>query len=454
MNIGSTRARPRLALVGDFDHTVLSRLKQLFPTTWEATDFSHLSGQVDFREIDLAVIGINYGMNVDNDGYWRFINANSAHIICFADRYLQLPGPFQKTFIANNSTTTTEEYLLPPISLNFHQRREQDLASVQNVRGWMHYYLSQPKEMSSEDFIELKNQYLTYAIILDKPDKKPLAVMYYREVEQSRLGVACLPSLFSQYEWIELISMEWATNDKDRFPDFGDWTKTPDWMVPEEEELTNRIYELNEQKRRTLEQIDQDIAILSQQLRDLTLTTNKGQRRLLTAQGNELVAEVEEILDRIGFEVDNVDDNLPEGSAKREDLRIRLPQVEDRNWEAIIEVRGYSRSAGRLDDLYRLGTRFTSLYQQEKGRLPDKKIYVVNGMIDIANPSQRQAPFASAPGDIQAFSEDNGLVISTIDLFKLTKLLDQYPLAEIRRSIKEAVGRWTVELLVSNLTDV
>ena len=145
----------------------------------------------------------------------------------------------------------------------------------------------------------------------------------------------------------------------------------------------------------------------------------------------------------MGFIVDNVDESLAPNAPKREDLRLRDPQHQPESWEAIVEVRGYSKSSFTTADLQRLA-RFAALYQKEKGRLPDKCIYVVNGQTDLI-PPLRDIPLASAPDDLQVFSEDNGLVIWTLDLFRVAKRLNPDTQQLIRHSIKHCMGRWREE---------
>lgn len=126
-------------------------------------------------------------------------------------------------------------------------------------------------------------------------------------------------------------------------------------------------------------------------------------------------------------------------SPRREDLRLTDPDLGD--WEAIVEVRGYTRSAGKTADLSRLA-RFANLYYAEKNNIPNKRIYVVNGQTELL-PSQRQEPFESSNEDIDVFGEQDGIVISTIDLFRVAKHLDKIGVEEIKRTIRETEGRWT-----------
>lgn len=67
----------------------------------------------------------------------------------------------------------------------------------------------------------------------------------------------------------------------------------------------------------------------------------------------------------------NVDEELAEGQAKKEDLR-----VEQCDWIALYEVKGHTEGA-KLSDLSSL-ERFAALYAAETGQLPGGMWYVVN----------------------------------------------------------------------------
>ncbi|GAG20836.1 unnamed protein product, partial [marine sediment metagenome] len=261
------------------------------------------------------------------------------------------------TFVQTEGAVTAEEYVLPPLLLPFHRRREADFDGVSSVRGWKQLVLAydQPRgPMHNEEWAKANEAFMDGGIVLEHHELHPLAVKYWRQ--DSRLGVACLPQpVFSQYAWIELIAMDWAKSDRERFPGFGDWTKWPEWMLPEELALSNQIDSLEERRRVDVSQIDDKINRLSQELTRAGLAANQGRRQLLTAGGKELVEEVASLFADIGFEVENVDDTLQADEPKREDLRLRLPNEDDGTWEAIVEVRGYAKSAGKTSDLSRLG---------------------------------------------------------------------------------------------------
>ena len=142
-------------------------------------------------------------------------------------------------------------------------------------------------------------------------------------------------------------------------------------------------------------------------------------------------------LSEIGFIVHKIDDQVTEGQPRREDLRLSLPQSD---WEAIVEVRGYAKSSGTTADLLRLN-RFNEFYFKEKNKFPDKRIYIVNGQIELP-PNNRNLPFESSIEDIQIFSENDGLIISSIALYGVMKNISRLDLQEIINSITKGNGLW------------
>jgi hypothetical protein len=197
---------------------------------------------------------------------------------------------------------------------------------------------------------------------------------------------------------------------------------------------------LGQKKQELVIEIDKQIGKLTTEFAIAKNNANKGRRRLITAQSKELVDEVAKALESIGFNVIDVDQLVSEKEPKKEDLRLSHSQKGGDEWKAIVEVRGYARSSGNMGDLLRL-SRFADLYQKETGRSPDKRIYIVNGELELL-PSQRQGPLASAPGDLQTFSESDGILIWSLDLFRALKITNPRDYPALLESIKHATGRW------------
>ena len=143
-----------------------------------------------------------------------------------------------------------------------------------------------------------------------------------------------------------------AKSDRERFPNFGDWTKNPDWMTNEEVALKQEADKLTLELEKLTVDYKKRIYNVNQGLTENSLLANNGKRRLLTAQGNELLEEVAQAFKELGYSVIIMDEELDVSSPKKEDLRISDPDIKD--WEAVVEVRGHAKSGGQSSDLNRL----------------------------------------------------------------------------------------------------
>lgn len=422
------RMKPRVALVGNFSQMEMTRFLEIFPTVWTAKDFSDLSTQIDYKEIDLLIVGNNFRILPN----WH----TKVHVICFCP---ELPDGFlgpNNSWIRSVERSRTEEFDLPKLPLNFDRLRKADLAKVDNLK-------SQPLiqiEFNAPDAVLQRKDSLEIfknsALFSDPHSNKIYALIYLREDPVK--GIAWLPlSFLDKAEWCYHIAREWAKKDKDSFESFNNWEDDKEWMSLSELELINNIEYLEKKKEDYIKSIDQEISKLNKKYSQEKNIINNSIRKLLTTQGNELVDIIASCLSEIGFIVHKIDDQVTEGQPRREDLRLSLPQSD---WEAIVEVRGYAKSSGTTADLLRLN-RFNEFYFKEKNKFPDKRIYIVNGQIELP-PNNRNLPFESSIEDIQIFSENDGLIISSIALYGVMKNISRLDLQEIINSITKGNGLW------------
>lgn len=214
--------------------------------------------------------------------------------------------------------------------------------------------------------------------------------------------------------WVAAALTEWANNDAEKFPGTPQWREREEWKTPAEIELTSRIQAVRARYKAVLADLEQEEFSLATELEVTVAEADATARRLLTAQSDDLVDEVQATLEELGFAVRNVDKEIANPGDRREDLRV---STGDRpGWTAIVEVRGYKRGA-QLNDLMRIG-RFVTRYVQEIGKPPDKSWYVVNQYFD-QDPTARPLPLVSNPLEVQTFAEDNGLIIDSRYLFQL-----------------------------------
>jgi hypothetical protein len=434
----ANRNRPRVALVGEFDSDQLSKLQRLFPTTWSAENLSDLSLQISPNELDLVIIAPKFSRGRYDNVHLEFVT--KAHLICFALAPPFVPGPSENTQLKITKKSSTEEYEIPDLPLESFSLLENNLSHEQSAKGWpildveIHYRTAD--DVSDED---QRRVIVDGSLVTDPHTKLPFATVFNRM--HSRLGVAWLPiKSLDLVPWVELICSRWADDDKEKFPTFGDWTKDMTWMTHEEELLMLEIDKLRSEQLEKISHYEMKISKLSNELLEMSLLINSGKRRLITAQGDDLLGEVANAFSDLGYSVTKMDNVIEAGLPKREDLRIRDPGAKD--WEALVEVRGHLKSSGQTSDLTRLA-KFARHYQSETGRVPSKLIYVVNGQIEVKSPESRQMPFASAPDDVRAIAEQDGLIIWTLELFKALKHAAQKAdLPEIRKSIRESTGIW------------
>lgn len=164
-----------------------------------------------------------------------------------------------------------------------------------------------------------------------------------------------------------------------------------------------------------------------------------GPFQMLTASGDPLVAAVSTALVDMGFTVRQMDDEWPDGQ-RLEDLRVRVPESSD--WEAVVEVKGYSRGTGKAGDLTNLVGRFAKRYRLSEHREPNALWYVVNHEPDV-DPSARRPILDTSDGDVDAFAASDGLSIDTVDLYRLWRDVRQGRVAarDARQLITSSSGR-------------
>jgi len=261
-----------------------------------------------------------------------------------------------------------------------------------------------------------------------------LAAIYDRNKEKTS-EVWCLPerALADGADWVKAALAHWRSSFPEAFPN-PDWTADETWMTADEQ--TARL-ELGRHDAdtaallevRRLERTEREVAAEEARVR-----ADAGIRRLITTNGPPLVEAVADALHQLGFEVVDSDSVLPAGQ-KREDLL-----VQDGSWVSVTEVKGYEKGNAKQNDLLQLGSAVES-YLLRTSRAPDARWYVVNQNFRTP-PGLRQRPLAGAGDTITKFIAQNGLVIDTRDLFRLTRAAATGEVTpdEARRLLRGAEG--------------
>ena len=156
-----------------------------------------------------------------------------------------------------------------------------------------------------------------------------------------------------------------------------------DWYTPEERILAEQI-SLIESK---LERLSNERDELQANLAGECERADRGIRRALWADGDDLVAAIKDILNGLGFAVRDMDEELGKDEPKREDLRLKLRG--DPDWQAMVEVKGYP-SGTRTNDGRQI-REHRERFIREDGRSPDLTVWISNSYREI-DPSDRPAP--------------------------------------------------------------
>jgi len=263
---------------------------------------------------------------------------------------------------------------------------------------------------------------------------------------KGRADCWCLPSYVTNLlPWATVALPEWRELAPDRFPQNDPWQSRAEWRTPGELALISERTQLENAQAAAEREFQDRLKGVDERLRALSAAADSNERALLTSKADILKNVVIKCLRHLGFVVEDMDPLRPQGD-KLEDLQVRDPDYPD--WIALAEVRGYARGA-QLSDLMRM-QRFATRFQKDNLRLPDRLWYVVNHSI-LTDPSDRQSALASNPNEVQAFAESGGLVIDTVELFKLVGAVDGRLLtpADARSSVHGAAGRFTYAMVAA-----
>lgn len=239
--------------------------------------------------------------------------------------------------------------------------------------------------------------------------------------------------------WVQAAWRAWYEAFPDRIPKPPDWSDSPTWHTPEEAKVTAKVNAVLDEKRRVLANLAESAEALEKEFVKAREAAEAGPRRMLSAQGEDLVTAVQGVLEDLGFEVQNMD-LIREVGDRREDLRVR--DADD--YEAIAEVRGYKGGA-QSNDLQRIG-RFEALYAMETGHLPSARWYIANELLNQDPGTRPKVLLASKPDDVRAWGEDSGVLISSVALYRLWQkvMSEEIDKDEARRMLRDSRGQFAV----------
>jgi hypothetical protein len=229
----------------------------------------------------------------------------------------------------------------------------------------------------------------------------------------------------------------WREKYPELFDGYADWQDEQQWQTVEERAAESDLLAFEERQVHVLAELAVEHEALTAQ-RELARTqADAHERLLLTSQSDALVATVITALGEMGFTVTDSDSLAgARGGPKAEDLR-----VEDGDWIALAEVKGYAKRNAREGDILQLN-KAVETYIGKKGGPPDRRWYIINQSF-MTPPGRRVVPLASSEW-LEQFDLMGGLVIDTRDLFRLWVAVKGGEVAaeEARTRLQAATGRF------------
>ena len=262
-----------------------------------------------------------------------------------------------------------------------------------------------------------------------------LAVIYKRDAAAETLILPDdVPDLLP---WIEAALWRWHDLNPDAFPRLHDWREAPEWQTGDEQRIAAQIRSEIEQFLQARVAHEALVADLSAKLSAARDAGDLYERALLTEQGVLLADAVLQLLQDLGFDVRDMDNEKQSSDQRLEDFRVTDPAAP--GWVAVVEVKGFSGGA-KSNPMTRIG-QFCERMALKEGRLPDRRWYIANQYRDTP-PGQRAPILRAAKEDVELFTEAGGAIFDTLSLFKLHQLVESGDLGreDARRLMREATG--------------
>ena len=260
-----------------------------------------------------------------------------------------------------------------------------------------------------------------------------------KEASEGRVAIAlALPKEVDLSAWFWAFLADVHELDPTRVPQAPPRLGNPsDWYTPQERSLAKRIVEIEDEVEHLeaeRERIENDLDVASKE-------ADAGIRRCIWVDGDDLVAAVGNILEELGFVVRHMDAERQQNEPKREDLRLTL---DDRpEWEAIAEVKGYTKGT-RTNDVRQIREHRDRYIGEEKSP-PDLTLWIANTHRDI-DPSSRPVPDSNVG---EAAANIGAVHVLATDLYKLWTFVAANRLEKaqaVQLLIRADPGRWSLSI--------
>ena len=403
--------RPRVAAIG-LDESQLASIAPLCGALRSADSLSDYLQGYDWTETDVLVSSSLWGDFIDCST--NLMTVGPIHL--FWTDFVVESVPFRaQTDFKNTERELTVSSDCPDLYRSLARELSRDLGNA-----------CEPPDVvvtSREDLSALitTTSARPVALRVDLPARSTI-----ENDEPSSPVALLLPEIPNLSAWFRAFLFDIHESDPERVPHAPPRLSQPaDWYTPQESALARRVSLVESE----IERLRNELAQLRTELDAEGERANSGIRRILWADGDELVAAAEQVLSHLGFEVRNMDAVQSQGEPKREDLRLTLPDCT--GWEALVEVKGYT-SGTRTNDARQI-REHRDRYIAEEGRPPNLTMWLANPFRTL-DPSSRSAPDKNVEGAAEIAS---AVHVQASDLYRQWTLV--------------AAGRLETETVVQSL---
>jgi len=385
--------RPQVVAIG-FDDELDAALDQVAPmcgSLHRFVNWEHCLANASESEVDIVVAA--QALSIEGPvGPFPQSPFASAHVAFWTD------GGFTDDFC------TTEFSIVNVTETTMERRSDLDVFGNAIEQLYRHFKMSPPQT----GIYQSAEPMGAYTWLLRTPDHDLVAV-YDRATVGDTLSIGIrIPRAGNLQLWFAAFLTHLHGDFPEAVPHAPPKLGVPeDWYVPAETELVAKIAAVEQ----AIAEQEADLDRLKVEFRETSQAADAEERRVLYAQGDELVAGVQNTLMAIGFEVENQDEQTEEGAPKREDLHFWLPTAPED--VGIIEVKGSKRGLATNDS--RQINEQTVNFAAAHGRPPWRVWWIVNPNC-TSDPSTRPATSADAS---KVAATIQATILAVPDLYRL-----------------------------------
>ena len=356
----TTTRRPRVAAIG-LDRSQVASIAPLCGELRPADSMSRYLDSYSWTKTDVLVLSASYVQAVDSSVNLMTVGPTA---VVWTDSYRGSRGGSSPHYVNTNNENTERELAVPPACPVLYKPLAAELCRQLGRAAKPPYAMDTSRQGQTALIETTSRQSVALRLVLPT---RPRAA----NSQPSRPIALLLPGASNLVAWFRAFLCDLHESDPIRVPQAPLRLSQPsDWYTPQEKDLADRISQVESDFERLSNERDQ----LSTKLAVEGEIAHRGIRRVLWADGDDLVAAVRDMLTALGFAVRDMDAELRQDEPRREDLRLTLQDVPD--WQAIVEVKGYT-SGIRTSDTRQI-REHRDRYIREEGRYPDLTVWLSN----------------------------------------------------------------------------